>query len=90
MEEETKVRFVGDDMFKAVSGLGITDIDFAGLDIGVIGNKTFLHLVTLKTLDLSNNELIGYHIENIIPALKKTSIETLRLNNTGISLEEEI
>ena len=81
-----KVRFVGDDMFKTISDLGTTDIDFAGLDIGVIGNKTFLHLVTLKTLDLSNNELIGYHIENIIPALKKTSIETLRLNNTGLSL----
>ena len=82
-----QVRHVVDDMFYAVSDLNITDIDLAGLNIGVIGSNNFLHLPRLKTLDLSNNELIGYHIENIIPALKKTSIETLRLNNTGIGRE---
>ena len=79
-----QVRFISDDMFLAVSALGITDIDFAGLDIGVIGNNTFLSLPRLKTLDLSNNEKVIIHIKNIIPALKKTSIDTLKLNNTGI------
>ena len=81
------VRFVGDDMFLAISALNITDIDLAGLNIGVIGNNTFLNLPRLKTLDLSNNEYVSYHIENIIPALKKTSIETLMLNNTGLGQE---
>ena len=79
-----QVRFISNDMFLAVSALGITDIDFAGLDIGVIGNNTFVNLPRLKTLDLSNNEKAILHIKNIIPALKKTSIETLKLNNTGI------
>ena len=79
-----QVRFVGDDMFKAVSALGITDIDFAGLDIAVIGNNTFLNLPRLKILDLSNNYMVGNHIKNIIPSLKNTSIETLKLNNTGM------
>ena len=36
----------------------------------------------MKTLDLSNNEYLN--ITSIIPALKKTSIETLKLNNTKI------
>ena len=81
------VGLVSDDMFLAVSALNITDIDLAGLDIGVIGNNTFLNLPRLKTLDLSNNEMVIYHIENIIPALKKTSIETLKFNNTGLGQE---
>ena len=78
------VGLVGDDMFLAVSALNITNIDFAGLNIGVIGNNTFLNLPKLKTLDLCNNEMVIYRIENIIHALKKTLIETLRLNNTGL------
>ena len=79
-----QIQLVSDDMFKAVAALGITDIDFAGLDIGVIGKNTFLNLPTLKVLDLSNNEIVGIYIRKIIPALKKTSIESLILNNTGI------
>ena len=80
------VRLVSDDMFLAVSPLNITDIDFAGLDIGVIGSNTFLNLPKLKTLDLSNNEYLS-NIIDLIPALKKTAIETLLLNNTGIGQE---
>ena len=79
--------FVSDDMFLAVAALNVTHIDFAGLDIGFIGNDTFLNLLRLKTLDVSNNKFIGYHIENIIPALKKTSIEILKLNDTGMGQE---
>ena len=82
--------FVSDDMFLAVAALNITDIDFAGLNIGFIGNNTFLNLPRLKTLDLSNNKVMGYHIENIIPALKKTSIESLKLNNTGMGQEQTL
>ena len=81
-----KIQLISDDMFHAVSTLGITEIDLAGLDIGVIGNNTFLHLPKLKILDLSDNEYLNNIIE-IIPALKKTSIETLMLNNTGIGQE---
>ena len=77
------VGFVGDGMFQAVSDLNITDIDLAGLDIGVIGNNTFLNLPKLKTLDLSNNEYLS-NIIDFLPALNQTSIETLMLNNTGI------
>ena len=47
---EKQVRFVGDDMFLAVSALGITDIDLAGLDIGVIGTNTFLNLPKLENI----------------------------------------
>ena len=82
-----EIQLVSDDMFKAVSALDITDIDLAGLHIGVIGNNTFLNLPRLKVLDLSNNEAVGNHMVNIIPALKKTSIESLMLNNTGIGQE---
>ena len=80
-----QVRFVSDDMFLAVSALGITDIDLAGLDIAVIGINTFLSVPKLKILDLSNNEYLN--VTSIIPALKKTSIETLKLNNTKIGQE---
>ena len=34
----------------AVSALGITDIDFAGLNIGIIGSNTFLNLPKLKII----------------------------------------
>ena len=80
------VGYVAENMFLTVSDLGVTDIDFAGLDIGFIGNNTFLNLPKLKTLDLSNNK----HLNNIIdylPALNQTSIETLMLNNTGMGQE---
>ena len=83
-----EIHLVSDDMFKAVSALSIMDVDFAGLGIAIIGNNTFLDLPRLKILDLSNNEAVGNHIVNIIPALKKTSIESLMLNNTGIGQEK--
>ena len=82
--------FIKNDMFHAVFALNITEIDLAGLDIGVIDNNTFLYLPRLTALDLSNNGVLGKRIENIIPSLKKTSLETLKLNNTGIGREEII
>ena len=79
-----QIGFVSDDMFLAVSDLDITDIDFAGLNIGTIGTtgNTFLNVPRLKILDLSNNEYLNFI--DIISALNETSIESLKLNNTGI------
>ena len=79
-----EVGLVGDDMFRAVSKSGITDVNLGELNIGVIGNNTFSNLPKLRTLDLSNNPYVIIHIENIIQSLKKTAIQTLHLNHTGI------
>ena len=85
-----EIGFIRDDMFLAVSKSGITDVNLGGLDIGIIGNDTFLSLPKLRTLDLSNNPYVINYVENIIPSLKKTSIRTLNLNHTGIGHVESI
>ena len=93
LKKLTKLSFAGgrkevgsirDDMFKAVSKSGIIDVNLGELNIGVIGNGTFLNLPKLRTLDLSNNPYVIIHLENTIPSLKKTAIQTLHLNHTGI------
>ena len=83
-----EVGFIRNDMFKAVSKSGITDVNLGELNIGVIGNNTFSSLPKLRTLDLSNNPYVIIHIENIIQSLKKTAIQTLHLNHTGIGQAE--
>ena len=83
-EGRKEVGFIRDDMIKAVSKAGITDVNLGALKIGFIGNNTFSNLPNLRTLDLSNNPYIIIYVKNIIPSLKETTIQSLKLNNTGI------
>ena len=83
-----KVGFIRDDMFKAVSKAGITDVNLGALEIELIGNDTFSNLPNLRTLDLSNNPYVIIYVKNIISSLKETAILSLKLNNTGIGEAE--
>ena len=76
-----------DDTFDAVSKSNISEIQLIGLNVGVIGQRTFSKLSQLRILDLSNNPQLNAHLGEIGPSLWNTSIEVLRLNNTGISNE---
>ena len=87
-EGRKEVGFIRNGRFKAVSKSGMTDVNLAELNIGVIGNGTFLNLPKLRTLDLSNNPYVIIQIDNIIPSLKQTALQTLHLNHTGIGQAE--
>ena len=78
---------VKDDTFDAVSKSNISEIYLIGLNIGIIGPRTFSKLPQLRILDLSNNPQLDAHLGEIGPSMRNTSIEVLRLNNTGISNE---
>ena len=76
-----------DDTFDAVSNSNISEIHLIGLNIRVIGPRTFSKLSKLRILNLSNNPQLDAHLGEIGPSLRNTSIEVLRLNNTAISNE---
>ena len=78
------VGLLGNNLFTAVKDLNITEVDLAGLDIGVIGKQTFFQLPNLKKLDLSNNNVLNLQFHIFASSLKNTSIKSLMLNNTGI------
>ena len=78
------VGLLNDNLFSAVRDLNVTEVDLAGLDIGVIGKQTFSRLPNLKKLDLSNNIMLGLRYQNFASSLKNTSIQSLMLNNTGM------
>ena len=78
-----EVGFIRDDMFKAVSKSGITVVNLGELNIGVIGNGTFLNFPKLRRLDLSNNPYVIIHIEMIIPSLKKPLYKLCILTTRG-------
>ena len=76
-----------DDTLDSVSKSNISEIYLIGLNVGVIAPRTFSKLPQLRILDLSNNPQLDAHLGEIGPSLRNTSIEVLRLNNTGISNE---
>ena len=78
------VGLLNDNLFSAVRDLNVTEVDLAGLDIGVIGKQTFSQLHNLKKLDLSDNTMLSLQFHNFAPSLRNTSIQSLMLNNTGI------
>ena len=59
-------------------------INLSALQIGTIGSGTFAKVKSLKTLDLSDNPLLGPNLRKILLSLKSTSIEKLKLQNTGL------
>ena len=79
------IKFIRDDMFESVKLLNITEVRLIGLNLDIIGKLTFFKTPNLRILDLSNNPSLGTHIPDIAASLKNTSIQVLRLNNTGIS-----
>ena len=78
------IRFIRDDMFDSVKLLNITEVHLIGLQLDIIGKQTFFKTPNLRILDLSNNPWLGIHLPDIVDSLKNTSIQVLRLNNTGI------
>ena len=78
------IQFIRNDMFHSIKSLNITEVSLVGLKLHIIRNETFLKTPKLKILDISNNPGLGVHLADIAPSLRKTSIQTLRLNNTGI------
>ena len=78
------IKFIHDDMFDSVKLLNITEVHLIGLQLDIIGKLTFIKTPNLRILDLSNNPRLGTHLSDIAASLKNTSIEALRLNNTGI------
>ena len=71
-------------MFDAVSRSNISEISLAGLYIDTIKKDTFSKLHKLRILDLSNNPYLNLRLDEFAPFLNSTSLEILRLNNTGI------
>ena len=78
------IKYIRDDMFDSVKLLNITEVRLIGLQLDIIGKQTFLKTPNLRILDLSNNPRLGIHLPDIADSLKNTSIQALRLNNTGI------
>ena len=78
------VGLLADNLFSAVKDLNITEVELAGLDIGIVGRQTFSQLPNLKKLDLSDNTVLSLQFHNFAPSLRNTSIQSLMLNNTGI------
>ena len=78
------IKYIRDDMFDSVKLLNITEVRLIGLQLDVMGKQTFLKTPNLRILDLSNNPRLGIHLPDIADSLKNTSIQALRLNNTGI------
>ena len=79
------IKYIRYDMFDSVKLLNITEVRLIGLNLDIIGKLTFFKTPNLRILDLSNNPSLGTHIPDIAASLKNTSIQVLRLNNTGIS-----
>ena len=78
------IKLIRNDMFDSIKFLNLTEISFVGLRLDIIGNETFLKTPKLRILDLSNNPGLGAHLVDIAPSLRNSSIQSLRLNNTGI------
>ena len=78
------VGLLSDHLFSAVKELNVTEVDLAGLDIGVIGKQTFSQLHNLQKLDLSDNTVLSLQFHNFAPSLRNTSKQSLMLNNTGM------
>ena len=70
-------------MFDAVSHINILEINMVNLRLGYVNASTFGKVRSLQILDLGHN-LLYRNLVNITQGLKNTSIERLRLNNTGI------
>ena len=78
------VRSIGNNTFDSISNLNISEISLSGLQIGIIGAGTFIKFESLKILDLSDNPRLGSNLRNILTSLKNTSLEQLKITNTGI------
>ena len=50
--------------------LNVTEVDLAGLDIGVIGKQTLSLLHNLQKLDLSDNTVLSLRFHNFAPSLR--------------------
>ena len=76
------VRSIGNNTFDFVSNLNISEINLSRLQIGILGAGTFIN--SLKILDLSDNPRLGSNLRNILTSLKNTSLEQLKIKNTGV------
>ena len=52
--------------------------------IGILGTGTFIKLNSLKILNLSDSPRLGSNLRNIPTSLKNTSLEQLKIKNTGV------
>ena len=75
---------LGNDTFDSISLLNVSEINLAGLDLGIIGKDTFSKVKMVRKIDLSNNPELAIHLADIAPSLHNTSIRVLNLNNVGL------
>ncbi len=82
-----KINFISQDMFQSVQAMNITSINLSGLGLRSIQQKALSYLNDLRILDLSDNPKLGISLPGICKSLHNTSLQILKLNNTGMEYE---
>ncbi len=82
----SRLGFVADDTFDAVSALNITEVNLSDLNVAAIGPQALSKLPHLRILDLSHNQHLNMRFWQIIPSLHNTSLKVLVLSNIGFGL----
>ena len=76
--------YLPDDMFSSISNLKFKTINFTNVNVGLISEKVFSSLRSLRVLDFTNNPQARNCLVNVSLTLNRTSIEQLYLENTTL------